>query len=66
MVVLNHMSRYHLADMAIRFALPDDERAHTLRAELRDCIDNAVQYTRDHFEDPPEIRDWAWTQPDPG
>jgi xylulose-5-phosphate/fructose-6-phosphate phosphoketolase len=64
MVVLNGMSRYHLAAEALRRAgktsgsRPED-RAPTLISECEAAIARAVAYSREHFEDPPEIRDWT-------
>ena len=66
MVVLNGMSRYHLAAEALRRAgetsrsRPED-RAPTLISECEAAIARAIAYSREHFEDPPEIRDWTWT-----
>jgi xylulose-5-phosphate/fructose-6-phosphate phosphoketolase len=59
MVILNEMSRFHLASQAIKFSPLAAERIASIRAELARRIDAAVRYTRDHFEDPPEIRDWV-------
>ncbi|MGH9393516.1 MAG: phosphoketolase, partial [Terriglobales bacterium] len=64
MVVLNHMSRFHLAAEAVRRALPEGERQRTLIAACEREIAASVAYAREHFEDPPEIRDWVWTQPE--
>ena len=61
MVVLNHMSRFHLAALAIQYGLPLGDRATALVAELQRRVDDAVRYAREHFEDPPEIRDWTWS-----
>ena len=61
MVILNGMSRYHLAELAIRFAPMAAGRAAELTANLRELIEGAVRYSREHFEDAPEIRDWQWT-----
>jgi xylulose-5-phosphate/fructose-6-phosphate phosphoketolase len=61
MVILNGMSRYHLAELAIRFAPMAAGRAAELTATLCELIDEAVRYSREHFEDAPEIRDWQWT-----
>ena len=61
MVVLNGMSRFHLAALAIRFAPIAAGRAAELTATLRERIEDAVRYSREHFEDAPEIRDWQWT-----
>ena len=63
MVVLNKMSRFHLAALALRFAPLPAARIRDLTAQLTKCIDDAVSYARDHFEDPPEISDWSWTPP---
>ena len=63
MVVLNKMSRFHLAGArAPLLSLPAD-RVRDLTAQLTKCIDDAGSYAREHFEDPPEIRDWSWTSP---
>lgn len=60
MVVLNGMSRFHLASLALRFANLPAARVATLQGELRERIGQAVQYSRDHLEDIPAIRDWVW------
>jgi xylulose-5-phosphate/fructose-6-phosphate phosphoketolase len=61
MVVLNEMSRYHLAIDALN-AVP------RLRAEAADAIAlfraklyEHHAYIREHLEDMPEIRNWHWT-----
>ncbi|MGH7617434.1 MAG: phosphoketolase, partial [Gemmatimonadaceae bacterium] len=59
MVVLNHMSRFHLAIVAVRFSRLPADRAAEITAELRRHIDDAVAYSLEHFEDQPEIRDWT-------
>src|SRR5436305_6132343 len=61
MVVLNGMSRYHLAAEALRRAARLQDRAPTLIAACENLITKAVAYSREHFADPPEISDWAWT-----
>lgn len=65
MVVLNKMSRYHLVIEALRRV----HRQVTGAAELVDLcrrqLDAHARYIREHFEDLPEIRDWAWTPPRP-
>ena len=63
MVVINGMSRYHLAAETLRRALPADERQSALIAQCEQSIADASAYAREHFEDPPAIRDWVWTQP---
>jgi len=64
MVVLNSMSRYHLAMEALKRIGPECQaydRAPTLVSELEASISRATAYSREHLEDPPEIRDWVWT-----
>ena len=62
MVVLNKMSRFHLAIDALK-------HVPRLRSQASDAIDmfnrklyehNA--YIRQHFQDMPEIRNWRWTK----
>jgi xylulose-5-phosphate/fructose-6-phosphate phosphoketolase len=61
MVILNGMSRYHLAIEALRRASRLRPQAPGIVAELENQIGKAVAYSREHLEDPPEIRDWTWT-----
>ncbi|MEW6636977.1 MAG: phosphoketolase, partial [Actinomycetota bacterium] len=64
MVLLNGMSRYHLAMDALKCLDPGcraQGRAPTLISELEAMISRAGAYSREHLEDPPEIRDWVWT-----
>jgi xylulose-5-phosphate/fructose-6-phosphate phosphoketolase len=60
MVVLNHMSRYHLATAALRRATRIRGQSPSLVAELESLIQKAVAYSREHLEDMPQIRDWTW------
>jgi xylulose-5-phosphate/fructose-6-phosphate phosphoketolase len=64
MVVLNEMSRYHLASAALQRTTRLQHRAAALIDECQNLIDKAVAYSREHFEDPPEIRDWTWSAGD--
>jgi xylulose-5-phosphate/fructose-6-phosphate phosphoketolase len=61
MVVLNKMSRYHLASRALEHSSLPPDRVKELIADLNHRESEAVQYTREHFEDRPEERDWKWT-----
>jgi xylulose-5-phosphate/fructose-6-phosphate phosphoketolase len=61
MVVLNKMSRYHLAIDALKYLT-------RLRSEVSEVIDafnlklyEHHAYIREHLEDMPEIRNWHWT-----
>jgi xylulose-5-phosphate/fructose-6-phosphate phosphoketolase len=60
MVVLNGMSRFHLAALALRFSKLPADRVSALQDQLTARIDEAGQYAREHLEDPPDIRDWRW------
>ena len=60
MTMLNDLDRFHLAiDVLDRVPGLVDEAAH-LRQELVDTRLRARAYTREHGEDDPAIRDWAW------
>jgi xylulose-5-phosphate/fructose-6-phosphate phosphoketolase len=61
MCVVNSMSRFHLAAEAIRRAPRLAGRAPELVAECERRIEESVHYAREHLEDPPDIRDWVWT-----
>ena len=60
MVVLNGMSRYHLATEAIKRTRAVYPRSEVQLAELQVLIAKAVQYSEDYFEDLPEISNWRW------
>ncbi len=59
MVMLNGMSRYHLCIEALRRAAGATSRASRLIDECTAMIERAKTYSREHLEDPPEIRDWV-------
>jgi len=61
MVVLNQISRYHLAMMALHRVPRMRDRAPELVDRCQRAIDAAVDYARAHFEDPPDIQNWVWT-----
>jgi xylulose-5-phosphate/fructose-6-phosphate phosphoketolase len=62
MVVLNEMSRYHLCIVALQRAARVPERATTLITACESLIAGAVAYSREHFQDQPEIAEWKWTE----
>jgi xylulose-5-phosphate/fructose-6-phosphate phosphoketolase len=62
MVVLNGMSRFHLASLAVKFSGLPDDRVAALRSEMSARVDESVRYSREHFEDSAEIRDWKWSE----
>jgi xylulose-5-phosphate/fructose-6-phosphate phosphoketolase len=61
MVVMNEMSRFHLAIEAIRRVPRLADRAPDLVAELGARITEATTYALEHFEDAPEITEWVWS-----
>jgi len=60
MVALNGMSRYHLAAEALRRTTRIFNRAPALIQACDTLLAKAVAYSREHFEDPPEISNWTW------
>ncbi len=60
MVVLNQMSRYHLALEALRRARRAPAGAASLEAHCREMLDRHHSYVREHLEDMPEITNWSW------
>ena len=60
MVILNDMSRFHLAAEAIRRSPLKSTHGGAI-ARLEAMVTNAVRYSRAELQDPPEIRDWVWT-----
>jgi xylulose-5-phosphate/fructose-6-phosphate phosphoketolase len=61
MCVLNSMSRFHLAAEAIRRVSRLGDRAAGLMADCEARIEQSMAYAHEHLEDPPEIRDWVWS-----
>lgn len=60
MVVLNEMSRYHLALEALRRSSRVVEHGEGLAAFCRTQLARHAEYVVEHSEDLPEVRDWAW------
>ena len=60
MVVLNRISRYHLAERTLDLARRDDAAAAALRAHCHEQLADHALYIRTRFEDLPEVRDWRW------
>jgi xylulose-5-phosphate/fructose-6-phosphate phosphoketolase len=59
MVALNGMSRFHLCIEALTRTSPGGH-PDALIADCRAALAHAAAYAREHFEDPPDIRDWVW------
>jgi xylulose-5-phosphate/fructose-6-phosphate phosphoketolase len=60
MVVLNDMSRYHLARQAVQRARRVPAGAAQLERHCDEMLARHHAYVREHLEDLPEIRDWTW------
>jgi xylulose-5-phosphate/fructose-6-phosphate phosphoketolase len=63
MVVLNEISRYHIAIAALQRANRSDIANSVLIERCRAALDSATAYAHEHFEDPPDIRNWIWDDP---
>jgi xylulose-5-phosphate/fructose-6-phosphate phosphoketolase len=60
MVMLNDLDRFHLVIDAIDRVPGLESRAGHVRQLMVDRRLQARQWTRDHGEDEPAVRDWAW------
>ncbi len=60
MVMLNDLDRFHLVIDVIDRVPGLTERAAHLRQHMSDERLRHRAYTREHGEDPPELRDWTW------
>jgi xylulose-5-phosphate/fructose-6-phosphate phosphoketolase len=60
MVVLNEMSRYHLALEALRRCKRRPDGADALEEHCEAMLARHQKYIREHLEDMPEVRDWTW------
>ena len=60
MVVMNDLDRYHLVIDVIDRVPTLGHSAAYLRQDMTDRLVRQWGYTREHGEDPPEVRDWTW------
>jgi xylulose-5-phosphate/fructose-6-phosphate phosphoketolase len=60
MVVMNEMSRFHLAKQAIRRGMKSTVRTDHLQERLDRAIQEATAHALENFEDPADIHDWTW------
>jgi xylulose-5-phosphate/fructose-6-phosphate phosphoketolase len=63
MVALNKVSRYHLVMEALRRTPRNLAGAEDLLGHCELMLQAHTTYIREHFEDMPEVKDWAWTDP---
>jgi xylulose-5-phosphate/fructose-6-phosphate phosphoketolase len=61
MVVLNQMSRYHLALDALRRARRTPSGAEALEQHCEAMLTRHHGWIREHLEDMPEVREWTWS-----
>ena len=62
MVVQNRMSRYHLVKEVLRRLSHAPPGGNDLKTYCDSMLAKHHVYVREHLEDMPEIRDWAWNQ----
>jgi xylulose-5-phosphate/fructose-6-phosphate phosphoketolase len=60
MVVLNEMSRYHLALQALKRSKRAVQGAGAVASYCRDMLRRHHAYVSEHFDDMPEVKDWVW------
>jgi len=60
MVMLNDLDRFHLVIDVIDRVPGLGSRCAGLRQQMVDMRLHATEYTREHGDDMPEIRDWVW------
>lgn len=60
MVVLNKMSRYHLAMEAVRHVPRFQQRADEFILFCEERLMNHKEYIKLHLDDLPEIRNWKF------
>ena len=60
MVVLNRMSRFHLAQEVLRRASAPGRRLGPLQRLCEERLAEHATYIREHLEDMPDIADWTW------
>ncbi|HVD02073.1 MAG TPA: phosphoketolase family protein [Candidatus Dormibacteraeota bacterium] len=66
MVMMNELDRFHLVMDVIDRVPGLGSRAAHIRQEMSDLRMRYRQYTRDHGDDAPEVRDWTWPSPSRG
>lgn len=60
MVVVNQVSRYHLAIEAIKRSMPDSEEGQQVIQLFQQKLQQHHSYIREHLVDMPEIETWKW------
>jgi len=65
MVVLNQTSRFHLVQLALKYARNPPEDTELLVRECDAALARHTEYVRACFEDMPEVRDFRWPSETP-
>lgn len=63
MMLLNKISRFDLVNDVANNVPEMRQRRPEINDECDKLIARARAYSYEHLEDPPEIRDWIWTEP---
>jgi xylulose-5-phosphate/fructose-6-phosphate phosphoketolase len=63
MVVLNNVSRYHLAMLALKYLPQFRSRYANLDDEFGSKLAQHRIYIQQYLDDMPEIKEWKWTEP---
>jgi xylulose-5-phosphate/fructose-6-phosphate phosphoketolase len=61
MVVMNGVSRYHLAMLAMEVAPRVQKLTPPLRQECEDMLNKHESYVQANLQDMPEIQNWVWS-----
>jgi xylulose-5-phosphate/fructose-6-phosphate phosphoketolase len=62
MTVLNKVSRYDLVNDVVNNVPKMRQRRPEVNNECDRLIAQAVAYAKEHLEDPPDIRNWVWSE----
>lgn len=63
MVVLNNVSRYHLAMLALKYLPQFRSKYANLDDEFESKLAQHRIYIQQYLDDMPEIKEWKWTEP---
>jgi xylulose-5-phosphate/fructose-6-phosphate phosphoketolase len=61
MVALNELDRFHLVIDVINRVPKLRARAEHIKQELQFKLIEHTEYTHEHGQDLPEVRDWKWS-----
>jgi xylulose-5-phosphate/fructose-6-phosphate phosphoketolase len=65
MVVMNDLDRFHLVLDVIERVPQLGARAAYVHKAMHDFLFQHKQYTRQHGDDMPEVREWRWSPAEP-